>query len=678
MSKVQDLYSQLNKKIQSEEFEQAISICDQILKNNEKEEEAIQCKIVSMIYLSKFKECVEFFEKNEKIQNQMKFLYVYCLYKENLIEKGLEILEKEKDLTNDLLHLQAQMLYKSGLFQKARDIYFLLIDKRDDNSPETLTNLAACEATLLLENSNQVKEILSEKFVKEKQVFELFYNLSYLKLFRGDLVGSLELLEFSEKLCKDLDDDITLDLAQINTQKGYLFQIQNKFNQAEKFYNLSLQNKTEKSLMHTLASNNLAVIKSDQEIFTSLKKTKDIEDKEIQQKLLPKQKEFMKFNRCLILLFMNKLEKFEEGIQDLQKEFPQSDLIPLLFAALKTHQNKLNESLEILQNHKNQTLSIRLTQVHLHILKRNLKKAFEILTSIQEIQNFPATFSILLSILHQMKDDSSAKDLIQKTIHYYHNLIADLIQNYKNQENSNEKQKENENENSNENEKEKEIKQISTTQVFPTNLEQKDVKIIREYFKKILNVSGNFLLKIGNTSQAVKIFEQLIQFDPDDLVVISHLISAAAETEDFDFKQFHKYIPIFEKQLPELTKDFDVQKLVNLPTPDLSVLKEKLQTMKNQQENAAKEAKMNKPKKGRKRGKRLPKNYDPNTTPDPERWLPKYQRSSFRKQRKKKESRETQGLIPTEEITKPVVESRFRNPKNRPRKPQRKKYTKRK
>lgn len=38
-------------------------------------------------------------------------------------------------------------------------------------------------------------------------------------------------------------------------------------------------------------------------------------------------------------------------------------------------------------------------------------------------------------------------------------------------------------------------------------------------------------------------------------------------------------------------------------------------------------------KKHKKRKGQLPKNYDPNIPPDPERWLPKYERTGYRKKR---------------------------------------------
>ena len=44
---------------------------------------------------------------------------------------------------------------------------------------------------------------------------------------------------------------------------------------------------------------------------------------------------------------------------------------------------------------------------------------------------------------------------------------------------------------------------------------------------------------------------------------------------------------------------------------------------------------MGKTKKKKKRKPRLPKNYDPSVTPDPERWLPLRERSYYRKSRRK-------------------------------------------
>ena len=41
-------------------------------------------------------------------------------------------------------------------------------------------------------------------------------------------------------------------------------------------------------------------------------------------------------------------------------------------------------------------------------------------------------------------------------------------------------------------------------------------------------------------------------------------------------------------------------------------------------------------KKNKKKKTKLPKNYDPKAEPDPERWLPRYQRSTYKKKKDKR------------------------------------------
>lgn len=70
----------------------------------------------------------------------------------------------------------------------------------------------------------------------------------------------------------------------------------------------------------------------------------------------------------------------------------------------------------------------------------------------------------------------------------------------------------------------------------------------------------------------------------------------------------------------------------------------------NKTETPGSPAVLVKTKKKRKR-KKLPKNYDPNVDPDPERWLPRWQRSTYKKKKDKrakdkdKVGRGTQGAV---------------------------------
>ena len=90
-----------------------------------------------------------------------------------------------------------------------------------------------------------------------------------------------------------------------------------------------------------------------------------------------------------------------------------------------------------------------------------------------------------------------------------------------------------------------------------------------------------------------------------------------------------------DKQLGDLTMDFDEDYKRSL----LDETKLKIGSKKGAEEKKQTAGKKRKHKK-----KKLPKNADPTNPPDPERWLPKWKRSKYRKQFKRYgKSRETQG-----------------------------------
>lgn len=62
--------------------------------------------------------------------------------------------------------------------------------------------------------------------------------------------------------------------------------------------------------------------------------------------------------------------------------------------------------------------------------------------------------------------------------------------------------------------------------------------------------------------------------------------------------------------------------------------------------DSGKQADKKKKNNKKKRKTILPKNYDPSKKPDPERWLPKYERSTYRKKKEKKGvGKGTQGAV---------------------------------
>merc|ERR1719232_1017949 len=92
------------------------------------------------------------------------------------------------------------------------------------------------------------------------------------------------------------------------------------------------------------------------------------------------------------------------------------------------------------------------------------------------------------------------------------------------------------------------------------------------------------------------------------------------------------------KRLPEFaTKAIDVDSLEASATLSRYGKRPGMASPKPQTPEQQKEAAdLSKAKKKKKRKKKMPKNYNPNVDPDPERWIPKRERTGYRRTRKER------------------------------------------
>jgi len=175
---------------------------------------------------------------------------------------------------------------------------------------------------------------------------------------------------------------------------------------------------------------------------------------------------------------------------------------------------------------------------------------------------------------------------------------------------------------------------ISTLDEYVAWCEQqgKTDEASEDTFHQIVTANGNFKLKHKMYEQATAMFEKLIKKNRNDFSSLPALIIAASH---FDLALAEKY----EERIPSMGSDteLDIDALENLTAPKtVSKLLQNTEALGNDQPQARKktdaEIKVNKKKKKK---KKLPKNYDPSVAPDPERWLPKWERSSFKKKQRR-------------------------------------------
>jgi signal recognition particle subunit SRP72 len=169
----------------------------------------------------------------------------------------------------------------------------------------------------------------------------------------------------------------------------------------------------------------------------------------------------------------------------------------------------------------------------------------------------------------------------------------------------------------------------------------------------LLREAGIELLRSSHPADlaaAGEAFSHLVASQPNDRTAKLGLVASFATS---DFAKVQPSLDILPS-VEQLTRGVDVDALIEAgvavlpaatgPTQGKKRPLEQGETERQQQQLAAK----------KRRKRKLPKSYDPNKKPDPERWLPLRDRSSYRpkgKKGKKRAAEATQGGIVREEET---------------------------
>uniref|UniRef100_A0A673NAW1 Signal recognition particle subunit SRP72 n=1 Tax=Sinocyclocheilus rhinocerous TaxID=307959 RepID=A0A673NAW1_9TELE len=152
--------------------------------------------------------------------------------------------------------------------------------------------------------------------------------------------------------------------------------------------------------------------------------------------------------------------------------------------------------------------------------------------------------------------------------------------------------------------------------------------------------AANYKLKYGRKKEATSDLEQLWKQNTNDVHTLAQLISAYSLVDQDKAKALSKHLPSPDT----MSFNVDVDELEN--SHGATYVRKKAAKVVGESQPKEQGPQDVKKKKKKKKGK-LPKNYDPKSTPDPERWLPIRERSYYRgkKKGKKKEQvgRGTQG-----------------------------------
>ncbi|NXX84828.1 SRP72 protein, partial [Urocolius indicus] len=588
------LWSEVNRCGQNGDFARALKSVNKILQINKDDVTALQCKVVCLIQNGNFKEALGVINTHTKVLTSdiIAFEKAYCEYRLNRIESALKTIQSASQQTDKLKELYGQVLYRLERYDDCLAAYRDLIrNSQDEYEEERKTNLSAVVAA-----QSTWEKVMPEDLGLREATYELCYNSACALIGQGKLNEAMKKLQKAEELCRQslsedsdvTEEDIEAELAIIHGQMAYIMQLQGRTEDALQLYNQIIKLKpTDVGLLAVIA-NNIITINKDQNVFDSKKKVKLTNVEGVEHKLSKKQLQAIEFNKALLAMYTNQADQCRKLSASLQSQSPEHLLPVLIQAAQLCREKQHTKAVALLQDfadqHPASAAEIKLTMAQLKIAQGSVTKACMILRSIEELQHKPGMVSALVTMYSHEEDIDSAIEVFTQAIQWY--------------------------------------QQFQVSQSRRDNPKSPvHLSLIRE--------AANFKLKHGRKKEAISDLEELWKQNPKDVHTLAQLISAYSLVDPEKAKVLSKHLPSSDA----MSLKVDVDALENSHGATYVRKKAGKLTGDNQQkEQGQGEVKK---KKKKKKGK-LPKNYDPKVTPDPERWLPMRERSYYRGRKKGK------------------------------------------
>ncbi|NWT36934.1 SRP72 protein, partial [Chroicocephalus maculipennis] len=591
------LWSEVNRCGQNGDFARALKSVNKILQINKDDVTALQCKVVCLIQNGNFKEALSVINTHTKVLTSdiIAFEKAYCEYRLNRIENALKTIQSASQQTDKLKELYGQVLYRLERYDDCLAAYRDLIrNSQDEYEEERKTNLSAVVAA-----QSTWEKVMPEDLGLREATYELCYNSACALIGQGKLNEAMKKLQKAEELCRQslsedsdvTEEDIEAELAIIHGQMAYIMQLQGRTEDALQLYNQIIKLKpTDVGLLAVIA-NNIITINKDQNVFDSKKKVKLTNAEGVEHKLSKKQLQAIEFNKALLAMYTNQADQCRKLSASLQSQSPEHLLPVLIQAAQLCREKQHAKAVVLLQDfadqHPASAAEIKLTMAQLKIAQGSITKACMILRSIEELQHKPGMVSALVTMYSHEEDIDSAIEVFTQAIQWYQQFQART--NY-------------------------------SCCVFqpksPVHL-----SLIRE--------AANFKLKHGRKKEAISDLEELWKQNPKDVHTLAQLISAYSLVDPEKAKVLSKHLPSSDT----LSLKVDVDALEN--SHGATYVRKKAGKLTGDSQQKEQGQGDVKKKKKKKKGK-LPKNYDPKVTPDPERWLPMRERSYYRGRKKGK------------------------------------------
>ncbi|KAJ5432080.1 Tetratricopeptide-like helical [Penicillium cf. griseofulvum] len=588
-----------------DDHEEVLQSCNAVLTKSKSDLQAQHMKVVALLKLDRYEEALKTFQAGgDALKQRAGLEYAYASYKCGKLEEATEALTRTAS-GRGASHLEAQVRYRAENFRRAAELYEQLSKDTTSFGHEVNDlNINSWATDAQLQWKGETEFVRHDRLSREDlESFETTYNAACLNIAKGAFKQSEVLLNRAQNICRTSEDlspdDKAAELLPIAVQQLYVLIQLGKLEEAEAVLkDISVENITELSTKK-IARNNIVLARPTAvNPYILYKALHDTPDATNNDRLFEFQDRDLIGNSHAADLLVQKYDGIIRSTIKAQSKCPSpsTDAIPNLLSVYNAAAHAKGETgptalhkIAPLLERRPTDLGLLLTVVQLYVSSGNTTSAITAMErTLQSLEgaNEPVRFNPgLLSVLVSLYQLEGRAVQIRTT-------LAQAASYWR------------------------------TKPEPPTSL-------LRAAAASLLHSEEH-----ADLATAGDLFRDLHQQDPNDRVAIAGYIASQAT---LDYAQIEPELD----RLPavsDLIADIDVSALESAGiSPSASSVAAAAAAFAGARKrtSATTGDRANK----RVRKSRLPKDFDPAKKPDPERWLPVRDRSSYRPKGKKGKQR---------------------------------------
>ncbi|EMR11778.1 hypothetical protein PNEG_00205 [Pneumocystis murina B123] len=588
---LKDLFMKLSIAISNNKHEEVIELSDKIKGFSISDIKSTKSKIIALIKLDRYSEAL-FLIRSELSAEKALLEMIYCLFMLKKYEEAMDWAKKSNK--REIKHIKAQIAYQKDQMIDASEIYKELQQDpyRIENEEFDLSiNLLATQVTwpsIEISNHPAIYQSLDYRF-----------NIGCHLIYRKEYMKAKELFELSKEQCLSTtsQEEMKSRLHPILVQLAYIYSSIGQESDAISIYEDLINKSHVDQIIKLICINNYYTIKSDANPYLILYSLNTILSNAKLSKLTNTQNKIIHKNMAILNILCKKYSACHNIVKKLQNTYPDDETIILILVSSIISRFTGNRAYsELIKLHEKNSSNVTLSLAIIQFM-------------ISSKDNYN-TQKIIEKLLDSLKDN--------KSIRFKPELVRLLVEIYEKR-----------------GRKDLSRQELYAASEYWRNTGSNDPNLI-----ELLCESGKLKLKSmikkkESNLSPVDDFTYILKLSPNNQKALAGLVIYYLDTDINEASKYANKLPA----LDVLTQGIDVDHLEKS-----GIVNHSLKEKKNNHSKSLLKQKRKKSK--------LPKNYDPDKQPDPERWIPKKQRSYYKSSKgKKRQSNKTQGEL--------VVENNF-------------------